>query len=170
MRNLMTIGLSFALAAGAVGQDIPSVGPQEALAMLNNPSSYLVDVRSVAEYTLVGHPVSAFNVPFEFWSESRSTFEPNTGFIDDLKSRFKLDDTLIFICRGGGRSLRAAEAALTAGFRKCVNVKEGFEGEMDDSGKRTIRGWKNLGLPWTQKIDSKLAYPFRAAGFFSPSL
>jgi hypothetical protein len=26
-------------------------------------------------------------------------------------------------------------------------------------GKRILGGWKNEGLPWTYKVDPKLAYP-----------
>jgi hypothetical protein len=26
-------------------------------------------------------------------------------------------------------------------------------------GKRMLGGWKNEGLPWTYKVDPKLAYP-----------
>jgi cyclophilin family peptidyl-prolyl cis-trans isomerase/rhodanese-related sulfurtransferase/catechol 2,3-dioxygenase-like lactoylglutathione lyase family enzyme len=165
MRNALGFGwiLFAGLSAAAAGQEIESVGPMKAFDLLKNPSTFLVDVRSVAEYVLIGHPDQAFNVPITFWSETGAAFEPNEGFIDDLKARFKPDDTLIFICRSGGRSLRAAQAARKAGFAKTVNIVQGFEGEMDDAGHRTVGGWRNSGLPWTYKIDLKLAYAFRPA-------
>jgi hypothetical protein len=58
-------------------------------------------------------------------------------------------------------------AASNAGWPtdKIYNMMGGFEGnkvENKDSvfyGKRVLGGWKNEGLPWTYKIDSKLAYP-----------
>ena len=158
---LWTIVASLALAGSAIGQDVPGLGPNEAFERLKAPGAVLVDVRSVAEYVLVGHPTTAHNVPSTFWSESQAGFEPNPGFIDDLKARFKASDILIFICRSGGRSRRAAEAAREAGFPNVFNVLEGFEGEKDEEGRRTVGGWKNRGLPWTYDVDPKLAYAFR---------
>ena len=61
------------------------------------------------------------------------------------------DDALYFICRSGGRSRMAAEAMAEAGFRRCSNVAEGFEGPLDDSRHRgQVAGWKASGLPWMQ--------------------
>ena len=33
----------------------------------------------------------------------------------------------------------------------CVNVDEGFEGDLDDNNHRgLVNGWKKRGLPWRQ--------------------
>jgi rhodanese-related sulfurtransferase len=53
---------------------------------------------------------------------------------------------LVFLCRSGQRSIAAAIAASQAGFT-AYNVLEGFEGEPDRYGERTVNGWKNRGLP-----------------------
>jgi rhodanese-related sulfurtransferase len=148
------------LVAAVAGQEIESLEPAKAFELLKKPSTFLVDVRSVAEYVLVGHPEPAYLVPLTFWNESRAAFEPNEKFIDDLKARFKPEDTLIFICRSGRRSLHAAEAARKAGFMKSVNISQGFEGELDTAGHRTIGGWKNSGLPWTYQVNPQRAYSF----------
>jgi rhodanese-related sulfurtransferase len=140
------------------GQGIQALGPKEAFDLLKNPAAVLVDVRSVAEYVLVGHAPRAHNVPFSFWNEAKADFEENAGFAEDLKTRFKPAVTLIFICRSGRRSVRAAEAARGAGFSNVFSVSEGFEGEKDESGRRTVGGWKNSGLPWTVDVDPALAY------------
>lgn len=140
--------------------DIQSLAPAEAAEMAKAPGCYIVDVRSVAEYCLIGHPVSAYNVPLTFWNERGRSFEPNANFIKDIEQRFKTSDVLIFICRSGGRSLRAAEQAFQAGFAKVYNVKEGFEGAEDDKGYRTVGGWKNSGQPYTYTVDPDLAYAF----------
>jgi rhodanese-related sulfurtransferase len=159
MNKLFRIVLfSAAVAMSASGQEIENVGPAKALELTNNPSTYLVDVRSVAEYVLVGHPVMAYNVPFSFWSETEVTFVPNNEFVRDLQARFKPEDVLIFICRSGGRSLRSAQTAAKAGFAKVVNVTDGFEGKRDADGHFTIGGWKPAGLPYTYEIDPKLAF------------
>jgi len=82
----------------------------------------------------------------------------NENFIQDLKSRFKPEDKLIFLCKGGGRSLKAAQAASAAGFLKVANLSEGFDGRPDDRGTFTQEGWRNSGLPYTYKLDEKLVY------------
>jgi len=145
-------------AIAAAGQEINQVDPAKVFEMTKAPSTYLVDLRIAAEYHLVGHPPMAFNVPLSFWSETEQSFISNPNFIDDLMSRFKPEDTLLFICRAGGRSLRAAQAALKAGFTKSVNVVQGFEGEKDENGRPTKGGWKNAGLPYTYAIDPALSY------------
>ena len=61
------------------------------------------------------------------------------------------DTELYFICRSGGRSLQAAKAMAMAGFRRCHNVAEGFEGPLDPQRQRgSHTGWKAEGLPWSQ--------------------
>ena len=153
MRKCLGLGglIVLLLAPAAGSQAIESVEPAKAFDLLKNPSTFLVDVRSVAEYVLIGHPDGAYSVPFTFWNENKAAFEPNDKFVEDLKTRFKPEDTLIFICRSGGRSLRAAEAAGRAGFAKTFSVSQGFEGEPDAAGHRTIGGWRNSGLPWNYK-------------------
>jgi len=149
---VLIVGISFS------GQEIVNIGPQKAFEMVKEPSTFLIDVRSVAEYVLIGHPVMALNIPLSFWSETEATFVPNENFVQDLKARFKAEDTILFICRSGGRSLRAAQAAREAGFAKVFSLSEGFEGAADDKGYRTIGGWKNSGLAYTFKSDPQLAY------------
>jgi rhodanese-related sulfurtransferase len=146
------------LAAAAAGAEIETVTPKQAFERLQAPGTFLVDVRSVAEYVWVGHPEMGWNVPLSFWSESEAKLVPNPDFIKDLKARFKLEDTLLFICRSGGRSLQAAQAAAEAGFLKAVNVGQGVEGGADEKGLRTVGGWKNSGLPFTYGLDPQKTY------------
>ncbi len=166
MRKLiLTACLLFFLKPAAGSQGVESLAPKQALEMTESEATYLVDVRSVAEYVLIGHPVLAHNIPITFWSEQEQRFTANPDFIRDLQARFKPDDTLIFICRSGGRSRKAAESARLAGFKRTFNISEGFEGELDSEGYRTIGGWKNSGLPYTYKIDPSLAYPAGKGSF-----
>ena len=58
------------------------------------------------------------------------------------------------------RSLRAAEMAKHAGFIKIYSINEGFEGEKDERGHRTVNGWKNRGLPYTYDLEMELIYKF----------
>lgn len=146
-----------ALAVPALGQEIVEVSPARAHELVQASQAYLVDVRSVAEYVLVGHPETAYNIPVTFWDEATGGFVLNPDFLEDLEARFGKRDGLIFICRSGDRSLKAAQMAQAAGYVALYHVTEGFEGDLDDKGYRTVGGWKNR-LPYTYKIDPRLDY------------
>ena len=83
---------------------------------------------------------------------------PNPNFLEDVSSRFKPEDTLLIICRSGGRSARAVSVLQRAGFKNAFNVKYGFEGDKDEKGLRTVNGWKISGLPYTYEVDKKFIY------------
>jgi len=140
-------------------QDIPEITSREAYEIvIKNPAIRLVDVRSIAEYYFVGHPEMAANVPMTFWDEKAQTLVRNERFVEDLKARYKPLETLVFICRSGGRSLSAAQLAKAAGFPNVSSVKDGFEGEKDARGCRTVGGWKNSELPYTYEVRKDLIY------------
>lgn len=133
------------------------ITPEEAFRMIQKPSTYLIDVRSIAEYVFVGHPEMAYSIPLLFWSEQDQRMAPNSNFIEDIRKRFKETDVLVFICRSGKRSLKAAQMAQKADFTDFYNVGEGFEGEKDEQGYRNRGGWKNE-LPYTYELNAKLMY------------
>ena len=139
-------------------QTIEEISSQKAFQMLKNPSTYLIDVRSIAEYVFIGHPKMAYNIPLMFWSEKQQKLISNENFLSNIKSRFKKDDILIFICRSGGRSLRTATMAKQSGFLNVFSIKEGFEGKKDEKGYRSINGWKNNKLPYTYQVKKELSY------------
>ncbi len=141
--------------AGQGGQDISST---QAFRMHDQPDTYLIDVRTVAEYVYVGHPEMAYNIPLVFWDERNLQTVANESFVEDFRARFKPGDTLILICRSGRRSAHARRMLRRAGFQKVFNVKEGFEGKKDQRGHRTIDGWKNEGLPYTYQLDPALLH------------
>ncbi|HEX7812520.1 MAG TPA: rhodanese-like domain-containing protein, partial [Burkholderiales bacterium] len=61
------------------------------------------------------------------------------------------DEPVMFLCRSGARSSSAAKRATEAGYSKCYNVLQGFEGDKDSEGHRnSVGGWRFAGLPWTQ--------------------
>lgn len=122
--------------------------PQEAWAKLEE-GAILVDVRTEGEWAHIGMPNTAAteNDPlFIQWTFPGGI--PNPEFIEQLKQQAPEDDgtELVFLCRSGQRSIAAAIAATRAGFTS-YNVLEGFEGEPDRYGERTVNGWKNRGLP-----------------------
>jgi rhodanese-related sulfurtransferase len=122
--------------------------PREAWAKLEQ-GAILVDVRTEGEWAHIGIPdtKATDNDPlFIPWTFPGGI--PNADFIADLTQQAPEDSAteLLFICRSGQRSVAAAIAATQAGFTS-YNVLEGFEGEPDRYGERTVNGWKNIGLP-----------------------
>ncbi|ODA66337.1 molybdopterin biosynthesis protein MoeB [Methyloligella halotolerans] len=127
-------------------------------ALSSSGGAQLVDVRTRAEWTYVGIPdlggLGKRPVLVEWQTFPDQTVDPR--FAERLAGELKAlgvspDDDLFFICRSGSRSLAAAEAMATMGFRACHNVAGGFEGPLDDDRHRgAIGGWKAAGLPWLQ--------------------
>jgi rhodanese-related sulfurtransferase len=132
----------------------------------------ILDVRTPEEYVFVGHAEAACNVPLLLqtyaWDASGKSLAmaPNPEFLDRVKTLFKPSDTLLVMCRSGGRSARAVDLLASAGFRQVYSIVDGMEGDpLDDpsspqAGKRVKNGWKNAGLPWTYDLDpGKMSLP-----------
>ena len=124
------------------------ITPQDAWAKLEE-GAILVDVRTEGEWAHIGIPdtKATENDPlFIQWTFPGGI--PNPDFINDLNQQAPEDRSteLVFLCRSGQRSIAAAIAATQAGFTS-YNVLEGFEGDPDRFGERTVNGWKNRGLP-----------------------
>jgi rhodanese-related sulfurtransferase len=68
----------------------------------------------------------------------------NTDFIDQVKSIFPNPDTKILsLCRSGQRSISTSIVLTNEDFNQCYNVKESFEGDMNDNKHRgQTGGWK----------------------------
>lgn len=110
----------------------------EAYDMLNTvPDTYLIDVRTRAEYQFVGHPITAYHFPYMFMTGELVKKDEglsyrfnlkNKAFIDEISKVFKKTDNLLILCRDGARSGPAAGELMAAGFRNVFNVEDGFEG------------------------------------------
>jgi rhodanese-related sulfurtransferase len=119
----------------------------------------LVDVRTQAEWTWVGVPDlnDLGKTPiFVEWA-SYPGMRPAVDFVQrviaELTARGADQETpVLFLCRSGVRSLAAARALASAGWRRCYNVSEGFEGGLDAASHRrgALGGWRAGGMPWTQ--------------------
>ena len=124
-------------------------------ALKADPGAQLVDVRTDAEWALVGVPdlAEAGKRPVMIPWQVYPTMQVNTAFIEHLKQAgFTPEHRIYFLCRSGARSLAAAEAAERAGFPHAYNVAHGFEGPVGPEGHRgAIAGWKAAGLPWRQR-------------------
>lgn len=123
--------------------------PREAAALLaESPQAQMIDVRTNAEWDWVGH---VSGCPLIEW-QSYPDMHLNERFLHELQSAVPdRHAPLLFICRSGARSDLAARAAAAAGYTRCFNVLEGFEGNRDEHGHRsTLGGWRAAGLPWEQ--------------------
>jgi len=130
----------------------------------------IVDVRTPEEYLFVGHAEMARNIPIAFvkydWDadENEPVLEPNPDFVPCAKNLFGATDTLLVLCRSGGRSALAVNALAKAGFEHVYNVIDGMEGDLVNNpgsvyhGKRMKNGWKNSGPPWTYEVDPDLLW------------
>lgn len=131
------------------------VSPREAWRILSEDAgAALIDVRTDAEWRYVGLPdlsgldKSTHCVAWQVFPDLRH----NPDFIADVEGcGLERTRTLLLICRSGQRSRDAAIALTTAGYERCYNVADGFEGPRDAEGHRgTAAGWKVSGLPWGQ--------------------
>jgi rhodanese-related sulfurtransferase len=130
----------------------------------------ILDVRCPEEYVFIGHPDMALNIPLFFpkyvWHEDKRRYsaEPNPDFMADAQKLLSPDDTILAMCRSGGRSAMAAEQLAKAGYQNVYNIIDGMEGDTVNDpesayhGKRMRNGWKNAGLPWTHDLDPDLVW------------
>lgn len=138
---------------------IDDVPVEEVWARLEQePGSVLIDVRTRAEWAFVGLPdlerlgKRVLTVEWQTSPETRidAAFPERLKKVLDAAGTDK-DSELFFICRSGGRSRMAAEAMSNAGYRRCRNVADGFEGPLDaDRHRGQVAGWKAAGLAWVQ--------------------
>jgi rhodanese-related sulfurtransferase len=131
---------------------------EEAYKLLDDDKkAVLVDVRTQPEWALVGVPdLSAIGKTpiFQEWQVYPSML-PAADFAPHLAAALAEraadpSTPVLFLCRSGVRSRAAAAALSAAGWLRCYNIDEGFEGGLDERRRRSRGGWKVRGLPWTQ--------------------
>jgi rhodanese-related sulfurtransferase len=122
----------------AYAQEAKKILSIEAYDMLNTvPDTYLIDVRTRAEYQFVGHPFKAYLFPYMFWSTNLAKEDDkhayqlgpkNKFFVEEISKVFKKTDNLLIMGRDGTRSRLAAKALIDAGYKNIFDVEDGFEG------------------------------------------
>lgn len=123
----------------------------------NPPDTFMIDVRTRAEYLFVGHPdipSGVPNIPLKFYP----SWETNKDFVKDVEERYKKADAIIVICRSGKRAKIAGQLLLDTGFNNIFYMTDSFEGPKDTEGHRTVSGWKVNGLPYTHTVKDDLIY------------
>lgn len=140
---------------------IDGISPIDAWEILaTEQDARLIDVRTQAEWGFVGVPdladIGQTLISVEWASFPGMSKNPN--FVDAVVTELGNEDPgkLLFLCRSGVRSLNSAKA-VTEHFSAsgvsvtCLNVEEGFEGDLDANGHRgNQNGWKRRGLAWRQ--------------------
>jgi len=121
---------------------IKSVSPEQAKELIDAGAVY-VDVRSEQEFEQ-GHPPGALNVPIAHYGPAGMT--PNPEFLDVMKASFGPDERLVVGCKAGGRSAKAAELLVGAGFNDISDMQAGWDGSRDAFG-RPLPGWSKRDLP-----------------------
>ncbi|EFK05826.1 conserved hypothetical protein [delta proteobacterium NaphS2] len=126
--------------ADAFAEEAKRILSIEAYDMLNTvPDTYLIDVRTRAEYQLIGHPINAYLFPYMFWTDNFQKDEDryeydmkkkNRAFLKEIGKVFKKTDNLLILSRNGTRSALAAKELMDAGYEKVYEVEDGFEGAL----------------------------------------
>jgi len=124
----------------------------------------IIDARTPEEYLFVGHPTMAWKIPLAAqtyeWDAEKKCYPEKLlpDFVDRVKQVAKPEETLLVMCRSGGRSAIAVNLLAKAGFTNVYTITDGMEGDVVDDpasvflGQRQVNGWKNSGCPWTYKL------------------
>jgi rhodanese-related sulfurtransferase len=130
--------------------------PTDAWKLLaEDKKAQLVDVRTRPEWAFVGLPdLSSLGkrAMLQSW-QNFPAMDVDANFAAAVAQQIPdRDAPILFLCRSGARSRSAAMAMTQQGYRKCYNVAEGFEGNLDGERHRgKVGGWKAAGLPWAQE-------------------
>jgi len=125
--------------------EIRQTTPPDAFETLqSDPTAVYLDVRTPEEFA-AGHPAGAVNVPVMFFRGGGSS--PNPDFVAGVQRLIPPATPVLVGCQAGGRSQRGAELLVGAGYTNISNVRGGFGGARDETGRTVIPGWREAGLP-----------------------
>lgn len=138
LAGCLIIGLVFLSFKIGFAEEPKKILCLEAYDMLNTvPDTYIIDVRTRAEYQLVGHPINGYLFPYMFMGNKLRKKDEKHGYGINIKNKafteeigkvFKKTDNLLIISRDGRRSALAVKELMDAGFKKTYDVENGFEG------------------------------------------
>lgn len=121
------------------------ISPEEAKVLLEEKGYVYLDVRTVAEFES-GHVPGAWNLPI-LLADENGQMMLNPAFVQVVEKSFGKAVKCVTGCQRGGRSLKAAEMLAAAGFRNVVDMRGGFDGELDATGNICYAGWARRNLP-----------------------
>ena len=124
----------------------------------------IIDVRTPEEFLFVGVPTMAWKIPVAAqsyeWDAEKKQFpmKPLMDFAARVQTVAKPGETIMVMCRSGGRSAIAVNFLAKAGFKNVYNIIDGMEGDVNGDSESVAQaqplkdGWKNSGCPWTKKL------------------
>ena len=107
---------------GTAASGIVEIGPAEMTRMMNHEKAVVLDIRDEQDFAN-GHILNAVNIPMAKLADQ-----------DDALTGYR-DRPVIFTCRQGIESVRAARAARQKGLEKIYCLKGG------------VQAWKNANMP-----------------------
>ncbi|MGB8331726.1 MAG: rhodanese-like domain-containing protein [Polyangiales bacterium] len=134
---------------------VKRVSPVEAAALVDEEGYVYIDVRSIPEFE-AGHPAGAYNVPL--MHATPSGMRPNPEFVSVIVASFPKNAKLVVGCKMGGRSLRAAQVLIEAGFEHVVDQRAGFDGTRNPFGQLQEPGWQRVGLAVSFEAQPEKTY------------
>lgn len=130
--------------------EIRRITPEQTKELLDSNTGYIyLDVRTAPEFE-AGHVPGAKNIPV-VEPDAYGRMQLNPRFVEIVEANFGKEVNCITGCQKGGRSLKAAELLLGAGFLNVLDMRGGFGGEIDEMGRVTFPGWSLRGLPTTRE-------------------
>ena len=117
-----------------------NISPQELLDRLENNSIRVIDVRTPREFSNL-HIQNAENIPLDRLDAMSLASSPGK------------DGLLYFICQSGGRSKKACDSMLAAGFKKAINI-DGGTVACEAAGLPVVRGRKAISLERQVRITA----------------
>lgn len=131
----ITIGFKDMIAAA--NADVETIPAADALALLDDANTVLVDLRDIRELQRDGMIPGAFHCPrgmLEFWVHPDSPYH---------KPVFAEDKKFVFYCASGWRSALSTKAVQDMGLAPVAHIGGGFT------------AWKEAGGPVAQKEEKK---------------
>ncbi len=137
--------------------EIKRISPEEAKQLLDSSSDHIyLDVRTVPEFD-AGHVPSAKNIPV-MEPGPTGMMQINPRFVEIVEAKFGKGAKYITGCKMGGRSMKAAELLLQAGFTEVTDMRGGYGGEIDPMGQLTYPGWEPRGFPTSRESEPEARY------------
>jgi len=125
--------------------------PQAHEILSNDPQALYLDVRTEGEFAQ-GHAEGAINIPVIF-IKGPGVSEENADFLSVAQKLLPQGKKLVVGCLSGGRSQHACEILEQAGYTDLSNVRGGFGGARDGSGRVIVAGWRDAGLPVSDEVS-----------------
>ena len=135
--------------------DPARISPAEAFAKMKDEAFTYVDVRTEEEFE-AGHPDGAVNVPLML--SGAAGMAPNPEFLSVMERAFAKDAPLVVGCKVGGRSARAAQALMGAGFTRVLDQRAGWDGAKGSFGELLELGWSRIPLPTETGLPAERSY------------